>query len=55
MRSHTLILILSLSLLASCTWGGPKDTKSPYPSTPLGTSTQIGEKPAPVGSSYSAK
>ncbi len=48
--------IVSLVLLSSCTWWGGKEVvKSPYPSTPLGVSMEIGLSSQLVGSSYKAK
>lgn len=55
MRNQILILSLSLTLLTSCSWGGKSTSTSPYPSTPIGVNTQIGDKTPPVGSSYVAK
>ncbi len=53
MRISTLTLILSLTLLASCTWGKSEPAKSPYPSTPLGENTTLAT--TPTGSSYTAR
>ena len=55
MRNQILILSLSLTLLASCTWGGTSTPTSPYPSTPIGVNTQIGDQSPKVGSSYTAR